>query len=186
MYDYQFGLIDPTKWTDFNEVARSSPGLWATQSSDLSALLKASGDLADSSAIYLLFLLTGLCSSPTPSDVELVAKIGTFVTSSPEYPNATFADQLVYLTLMLWADPRGNYQWTNAQVDARVHDLIGAVTTGNAAAQIMSKTLTTQAAILKSTSSYPMVDPYNPSIGFDQRKSDTLFAIGKAWASLRQ
>ena len=38
--------------------------------------------------------------------------------------------------------------------------------------------------ILVSTASYAMLDPYAPSVEINQRKTDTLFALGKAWATL--
>jgi len=31
-----------------------------------------------------------------------------------------------------------------------------------------------------------MVDPYALSIAIDQRKTDTLFALGKAWSTLKR
>ena len=39
--------------------------------------------------------------------------------------------------------------------------------------------------VLKVDVAYPMQDPYAPSVGFNQRKTDTLFALDQARAMLR-
>jgi hypothetical protein len=41
-------------------------------------------------------------------------------------------------------------------------------------------------AVLTSSPSYPMVDPYNPATPFPERKTDTLSALNTAWATLSQ
>ena len=181
---YEYDLFDPAKWTDAAQVKQSAAALWKAQSGDLGTLTKTT-PLSDQMCLYLLFLLTGLCTSPDPQDISKVYQIANLDTDSPEYPNDTLADQLVYYALMEWVDPRGDYQWTHDQLDAEMELLVASVPNNDPASSLMHKTFEQQAAVLKSSPSYPMIDPYNPSIGFPQRKTDTLAAINKAWATLQ-
>jgi hypothetical protein len=59
------------------------------------------------------------------------------------------------------------------------------ITQGDPASVAIKTSLETHGKILYTASSYPMVDPYAPSVGFPQRKTDTLFALDRARATIR-
>lgn len=178
---YEFGLFDPARWTDAHLVAQHTTALWAAQSADLTALAQTT-PLTDQMCLWLLFALTGLCTSPNAADLARVNTIATLDTNSTENPNDTFIDQLVYFALMAWVDPKGSYQWTHDQLAASLA-VLAAVPNEDPGSVVLRKTLTQQAAVLASSPSYPMLDPYNPAIGFPQRKTDTLAALNQAWAA---
>jgi hypothetical protein len=181
---FQDSRFDPRNWTDADQVAKLAPGLWTVQSEQLSALT-AQSSLSSDMCLYLLFLLTGLCTSTNGKDITLVNKIANLDTSSTENPNDTFADQLVYFALMVLIDPKGTYQWSHDQLNQMLTQLLGFLPNADPASTILQKTFNQQLAVLNSTPSYPMIDPYNPSIGFPQRKADTLAALNTAWTTLK-
>lgn len=183
--NYEYGLFDPAKWTDVNLVAQNTSALWTAQSSDLATLTQTT-PLTDQQCLYLLHLLTGLCTSPSAKDLALVNTIATLNTNSIENPNDIFIDQLTYFALMVWVDPKGAYQWTHDQLASTLAILAAATPNQDPGSVVLKKTFAQQTAVLNSSSSYPMVDPYNPSIGFPQRKTDTLAALNNAWQGLHQ
>ncbi|HEU5326451.1 MAG TPA: hypothetical protein VFU78_00075 [Thermomicrobiales bacterium] len=183
-YSFEYGLFTPDKWTGAGQVKTGAPALWTAQAGDLAATMQATA-LTDAMCLYLLYLLVGLCTSPRASDLTTVATVANLVTNSVENPNDTFIDQLVYYALMAWVDPRGTYQWTHDQLTAQLQAFSASVSNGDPASQLVTRTLQQQTSVLNSTSSYPMTDPYNPSISFPVRRTDTLAALNQTWATLQ-
>lgn len=177
---YELDLFDPTKWTDAGLVAQHTTALWTWQSADL-ANLSSTTPLTDQMCLYLLYLLVGLCTSPNPADLNRVNTLANMDTNSIEYPNDTFIDQLTYYALMAWVDPKGPYQWTHDKLASNLTAL-AALPNQDPGSVLLQRTFTQQLAVLNSSPSYPMLDPYNPAIGFPQRKTDTLAALAQAWA----
>jgi len=132
---------------------------------------------------FLLHVLIALLTGNNDS-TSLVQHLINATATSPEYPNAIFINQLTYLVLMHLGDPLGPYGWNNAQLQTAVSDLSGVVANTGPAAQTIQTSLARQAKILYSAASYPLVDPYNPGIGFNQRMADTRSALDRARTSL--
>jgi hypothetical protein len=127
--------------------------------------------------------LIALATGDTPCQ-SLALQIVNAATDSPEYPNDIFINQLVYLTLLYLADPMGSYGWNNAQLQSILRDVQSVILANDPASAAIKSSLTQHGKVLNSDASYPMTDPYNPNIGFNQRKTDTLFALEKARAAL--
>jgi hypothetical protein len=104
--------------------------------------------------------------------------------ASPEYGNGQFLDQLVYASLMALADPTGVYSLDNQQLQSLLADLAGAITAPDATSAAIKASLLQHGKVLFTDASYPMVDPYNPAVGFDDRGSDTRRALDAARARL--
>ena len=169
-------------WTDFDKVKKNTAGAWTSQKQLTSSLLQAATLTADS-YFFFLHLLIALATGDAASQ-SLAQQIVSASASSVEYPNDTFINQLVYLTLQYLADPMGSYGWGNAQLQSFLKDL-ESVSLGNDPGSTALKTrLTQHGKVLKSDASYPMTDPYNTTKGFNQRKTDTLAALDKARAAV--
>ncbi|MGN6813745.1 MAG: hypothetical protein ACTHMP_22980 [Thermomicrobiales bacterium] len=181
--DFQANLFDPQNWTDAAQVQVNAKPLWDAQSATLHALVTQSS-LAENDALLVLFLLVAMVNSLDAPSRSLGYQIANLPTTSQEHPNDTFADQLVYYDLLALADPLGNFALTNGALLALINALIPAVPNQDPGSILLSRVLTEQAKLLNSTSSYPMVDPYNPAISFPVRQTDTLAAINQAWATL--
>jgi hypothetical protein len=196
----EMGLFDPKTWTNVDLVAQRTIKLWLSQSDDLSRLTGT--QLDDQTSLYLLHLLTGLCTfpvileafvpSPTTdldqSRVSTLARVNAIArhgACSPEYPNDTFIGQLVYFALMELADPEGRYQWGHHQLASTLGTLAAAAPNQDRGSVVLRKTFAQQATVLHCTASYPFDDPYNPGISYPQRKADTLAALNRAWADLK-
>jgi hypothetical protein len=180
---YQCALFKPEYWTDADKVAKSGDVLWSAQAKELEDLIK-KPSLDDQMFLNVLYLLAGLCTSTDTKVLGNVQTITSLMTNSTENPNDTFIDQLVYFALMEWIDPKGRYQWTHDQLVAALQELIVAVPNGNPESVLLQKTIKQQQAILRATISYPMYDPYNAAVNFPQRKTDTMEALKRAWATL--
>jgi len=176
-------IFDPTKWTDATQIPVKCAPVWSAEFQILQALTKLT-ELTTDDCLFVLNLMVALCSSANSTHINLVNKIANTICSSTENPNSTLANQLSYYSLMYQANPLGTFVWTNTQLQTGTQNMIDAITTSNPASQIMKKTLSTQWKILHAAASYPMSDPYNPTIGFNVRMTDTLAAINKAWPSL--
>jgi hypothetical protein len=181
--NFEANLFDPNNWTDAAQVQVGARPLWDAQSTALHALIT-QGSLAENDALLLLFLLIAMVNSPDASARKLGDQIANLPTTSPEHPNDTFANQLVYYTLMALQDPMGNFGLTHDALLAQINALIPTVANGDPGSQLLSKVLSEQAKILSVDNAYPMQDPYNPNIGFPTRETDTLAALNRAWATL--
>ena len=92
---YEQSLFDPKNWTDSQAFVQNlvATGIWQAQSQTLTALLQPTSLTADS-YFFLLHLLIALCTS-TAADQQLAQKVVSASTTSPEYPNDTFINQVV-------------------------------------------------------------------------------------------
>lgn len=182
---FEQSLFDPAHWTDagtFTANLARAP-LWQEQRDDVAGMLRPDA-LDGDDYLFLLYLLVALSAGDARSR-QLAQRIACADASSSEYPNDAFANVLVYLTLLNLADPAGDYAWTNTQLQAHVATLGGLVTGTDPASQALKAALTRHGKVLRSDTSYPMHDPYCPSIGFNRRVSDTLFALDEARATLK-
>ena len=177
---FEQSLFDPKNWTDSQSLVKNlaGTGLWQEQSQAFTSLLKLTS-LNSDAYFFLLHLLIALGTS-TSGDQQAAQKLVSAIASSPEYPNDTFINQLVYLVLMYLADPMGNFAWTNAELQAEMSLLEGLVVNQDPASQAIRTSLAQHQRVRALTLSYPMQDPYAPGVGFTQRVSDTLFALDKA------
>jgi hypothetical protein len=178
----QQALFDPSRWTDVGTVSQIVGKVAQAQSTDVHALMTG-GALTPDSALFLPYLLLGMGTS-VADDQRLAAKILSASAPSPEYPNDTFVNQLVYLMLMSLADPLGNFGWPNGTLQSTLQNLIAAIQHGDPASAALKRSLTNHLKLLVSDASYPMQDPYNPATGFTVRQTDTLAALNRAWATL--
>jgi hypothetical protein len=177
------GVLDPASWTDVENVKSGVSGLWTSQKESMNALLAAERLTADD-YFFLLHVLLGLVSGE--GDLQLfTSNILTAPADPPGYPNDVFVNQLLYLALMYLADPLGSYGWNNAQLQQFVADVTSVVTGTDEASVAIAGAMAQQGKVLNSASSYPMIDPYNPSVGFTQRVTETVSALDKARASIR-
>jgi hypothetical protein len=167
-----------TDWTDFNKVQTNTAGVWKLQMQTASSLLQPAS-LTGDAYFFLLHLLIALATGDTAC-LSLVQHIINAATNSPEYPNDTFINQLVYLSLMHLADPLGPFGWNNQQLQGGFKDLDGSILGQDPASVAVRKSIEAHRKILYSDSAYPMQDPYSPDVGFSQRKTDTLFALDQA------
>jgi hypothetical protein len=181
--EFEANLFDPKSWTDAAQVRDRAQPLWAAQRTCLDGLVSQTA-LQENDCLLLPFLLIAMCSSASTDDRGLAGTIAGLSTSSPEYAHDFFADQLVYYLLMVLADPLGNYAQTGDQLLAFIGGLVPAVPNADPGSQAMNTALTQQSKILNADSSYPMQDPYVPSIDFNTRKTDTLYALNQAWTTL--
>lgn len=181
---FQKSRFDLANWTDSYTLVQNlqKTTIWQEQSGTVTNLLKEPTLTADA-YFFLLHLLIGLGTS-NQTDRQLAQKIVSVPADSMEYPNDTFSNQLVYLTLMYFADPLGDFGYDNTQLQGVLNDLSGAIVSTDPASAAIKQSLTKSIKILHSDSSYPMTDPYNPNIGFNTRQSDTLAALDSARSSL--
>jgi hypothetical protein len=181
--DFEANLFDPANWKDAGNVITGQAALWTAQRNQLSALIQQK-TLALGDAVLTLYLLIAMVNSASSADRTLGAQIANLPTSSPELPNDTFANQLTYCWLMAMADPLGNFAFTYSQLASLLAVIAGSVSNQDPGSELLSKVFTQQSKILASDQSYPMQDPYNPSIGFTVRQTDTLAALNRSWATL--
>ncbi|MGN6673720.1 MAG: hypothetical protein ACTHMA_10485 [Thermomicrobiales bacterium] len=178
----QHAVLAPTAWTDVEQVKAGVASVWAAQVGEVRVLLQPATLTADT-YFFLLHVLVGLLTGDTAT-ATLVEQLVSAVATSQEYPNDTFINQLIYLALMYLGDPLGPYGWNNAQLQTALTDISSVVANVGPAAPLILTSLAQHQKLLYAAASYPLVDPYNPGIGFTQRKTDTLAALDKARASL--
>ena len=185
LVQFEQSRFDPANWTNSGTFVQNlaSANLWTAQSQTATALLQPPTLPADA-YFFLLHLLMTLPTGASAAQ-QLAQQIVSASASSQEYPNDTFINQLVYLTLMYLADPLGNFAWTNAQLIAETTLLGGAITRPDPASQAIRASLARHQRVLQTDASYPLQDPYSPAIGFTQRQTDTLFALDKARQTLK-
>ncbi|MGN6675676.1 MAG: hypothetical protein ACTHMA_20475 [Thermomicrobiales bacterium] len=169
-------------WTAFPPIAQKTAAIGQGQQAAMTALLARTTLDADT-YFFLLHLLIALATGATAAQ-QLAQRIVSAIATSQEYPNDTFINQLVYLVLLYLADPLGAYAWNNAQLQATLRDLEGVILATDPASTAIKASLVQHGKVLNSDASYPMHDPYT-SIGFTQRKTDTMFALDKARQGLK-
>jgi hypothetical protein len=181
---FEHTRFDPAHWTDVSAFLTNigNSALWQQQLDAVKSLLKPD-TLGGGDYFFLLHLLIGLTAGDPPS-VELASQIASAPADSTEYPNDTFVNQLVYLTLLYLADPMGSFAWTTTQLEAELTGLAGAISGTDPGSVAVQTSLSRHLRVLQVDTAYPLQDPYCPSIGFPQRQSDTLFALDKARSRL--
>jgi hypothetical protein len=170
-------------WTDFPNVAVLTAPLWQSQHDTANALLQASS-VDVSSYFLLLFLLIGLDTGSAKLQ-SYANQIVSAPADSQEYPNDIFINQQIYLILLYLADPMGEFAWTNAQLQNALNGIHGAIRSKSPASLAIKTSLENHLKVLVVDSAYPMQDPYS-NIGFNQRQTDTLFALDKARAAVNK
>ncbi|HZV71082.1 MAG TPA: hypothetical protein VFG10_16120 [Saprospiraceae bacterium] len=165
-------------WAAFPALAAKGLPLWTSQS-DMVKTMVAETVLAEEAYFFMLHLLIVACTG-TVAEQEKVKKIIDTKTTSIEYSNDTFINQLIYSNLMYLADPLGDYGWTNPQLQSFITSLQSVIISSDTASAAIKASLQRSMKILVSSSAYPMNDPYCPSIGFSTRVADTLEALDAA------
>ena len=178
------GLLSPASWSNIEQVKSGVAPVWQSQSTEISTLISAQ-TLSSASYFFFLHLLTGVVSGDQACQA-LAQQVVSAPCSSIEYPNDTFINQLIYASLMYMADPLGSYAWNNPQLQAWVTAMAGVVTGTDRASAAIQVSLTNHAKLLNADASYPLQDPYNPSVGFNQRVTDTLYALDQSRANMNQ
>lgn len=179
---FEMGLFDGTKWTNSSDVAHHG-NAWPGMAAELGALVE--HDVPPNSAFRLAYLLIGMSTSPDAAQRSTVARIVGLPAGSTVYPNANFAWQLIYLMLMDWVDPNGFYQWTAVEMLDQTMRLKTTLPNHDPGSSLLSTALAAHISVLRASPNYPFVDGNAPEVPFDERRSDTQFAVGKAWAGLR-
>ncbi|MEY2499417.1 MAG: hypothetical protein QOD12_2973 [Verrucomicrobiota bacterium] len=170
------------RWADFPDVQTATAPVWAAQTDATKALLR-EATLTAGQYFFLLNLLLALATGDGNSQA-LARKIAEADAPSKEFANSNFSDQLIYLVLMDRANPLGDYAWANPQLQQFLNDISNTVTGSDLTSQAIKAALTRNLKILHSDPSYPMQDPYAPSVGLDSRLSHTLDALDAARAKL--
>lgn len=182
---FEYSRFDPANWKNSNLFVQAMQAtiVWQQQADLLTEMTKES-TLTDGDYFLLFNLLVVLCSS-SDTHQQLALKIINTTTTSVEYPNDTFLNQLIYFILMTFADPAGDHHFDHDDLANLLKTFNGYNTGNGLAAQAAKKSLTKSLNILHSDASYPMNDPYNPNIGFNTRVSDTLSALDSARGGMK-
>jgi hypothetical protein len=142
-------------------------------------LLKSITPLTADNYFFILHLLIGLCTS-IAADKALALTVVSEKADSQEYENDTFINQLLYLSLMYMGDPKGSFKFNSAMLQSILKDTLAIIKSTDDASKAIKDSIEGSIALLNSDASYPMQDLYNPSIGFNTRKADTLAALEEA------
>ena len=177
IWAFEDAILGPS-WTSIGEVTSGTAGLWTSQLNTVKALL-AEPSLNGHGYFLFLHLLLSLATGDAASR-DLASTIVNAPVSSVEAANDIFINQVVYSSLMLLNDPVDVFGWNNLQLQAFVKDSEDAIVSADTVSTAIRQSLVHYGKLLYSDGSYPMVDPYSPSKGFDQRKADTLAALNKA------
>lgn len=124
---------------------------------------------------FLLHLLMGMTTGTSAPSVRARNLIGS-PCNSAEYPNDTFANQLVYGVLLTLADPLGAWGLNNSQLQALLHDMQGPLLGNDPGSAAVRQSLVNHHKILAADSAYPLQDPYT-NLPFPQRVTDTLASL---------
>jgi len=178
-----FDETTAASWSNPSGLQPAISVLWTDQSNALKTLTGLN-ELTSDQCIYIMYLLPSLITGNTDQQ-NRVNKIVSASCNSMELPNSNFYTSLVYHNLMLLADPMGAYVQTNPQIQSIINGLLSTITGTDPGSIAMKAALSTQAKILLVSANYPMVDPYNPSIGFSTRQSDMLEAVNTTWVQLQ-
>lgn len=172
-------LFKTSNWTNVQSLKPALASLWVKEAGAL-ADLQNQPALDDDACIFLIYLL---CALPTGgvSGQQSVQTIASFATTSMELPNDTFIDALIYYLMMLWVDPLGRFGFNSDGIRGTLNTLNDVLINNDAATQVIKTAIGKNLKILNAIPTYPMTDPYNPTIGFTTRKSDMLEALNSAW-----
>ena len=178
----QSGTIDPENWKNNGEFKKSVSQLWNDQFKALNDMK--SGKLDYDQCVFLLYLMIGL-DTGSKAHQDAVNTITSASCSSREKRNSTFANNLIYLILMILANPLGHYAQSNTEIQKLINDLIELIVSTTPGSKAIKDALGVEAKILKASNGYPMSDPYNPETGFNTRMSDVLDALNQTWSTLK-
>ncbi|HEX8410492.1 MAG TPA: hypothetical protein VF883_16625 [Thermoanaerobaculia bacterium] len=116
--------------------------------------------------------------------MRCATRIATAPAPSDEFPDVTFARQLVYAVAMLLVDPFGAYQWKPETVGTFLKVVRDLYRGDDPATAAMVSALAYHLAVFNVDQDYPLLDPYFDET-FPVRQTDTLAALNAAWRSLR-
>jgi hypothetical protein len=179
---YQMQILN--SWTNVGTVAGQTAQAAVTAEHSCVAGLLDPSSLKPDAYFFMIHALIALAVTTVDNQVLAQTVVKT-TTSSPEYPNDSFINQLIYLSLMYLADPLGNYTMTNKQLQVLLANLSALITATDAASTAIKQSLDNHIKILVADSAYPMQDPYSPSTGFNTRVADTLAALDAARQSIK-
>lgn len=171
-------VLDPKSWTDVEGLKDGVARVWRSQLAEARQVLAHPEALPSEAYFYLLHLLIVLRNGNDDCQT-LAANTLLLPCSSPEYPNDTFVNQIVYAALMNVADPNGAYAWDSSQRLQMLQGLRSLVVGEDPATGALQASLASHIATQNTDSAYPMQDP-NTNVAFDERKTDTLAALDKS------
>jgi hypothetical protein len=169
-------------WTTPLALQPSMTPLYTSQAGVVGAML-AQPSLSPDEYVFLLHVLLTLGAGPADCQTLVRTLVNTPV-STDEYPNDTFINQLVYLTLLRLADPLGGFAVNNAGLQGWLSAWIAVASSGDAATTVVRTSLANHLKVAQVDASYPMQDPYAPSVGFMQRQTNVLYALDQARAGV--
>jgi hypothetical protein len=181
----QFQTAVMNNWSDCGRVFTKIAPVWNEQQDIVTAMLLPE-KLDGTQYLFLLHLLIGLASGTTA--MRALAQRIVDVRSdpdAPENPTETFINLLTYVVLMELADPKGSYRLSNQQLQSLVSALANSVTAPDPCSVAIKASLLGQGTLLFGNASYPSVDADYPSVGFHQRKGDTLQELDAARATVK-
>ena len=162
-------------WSNAAKVAGEVAAAQIAAQGDCFASLMKVPELTGDDYLFALHLIIGLLTGTSSQSTQARTLVSALCTS-PEYPNDTFINQLVYSALLTLGDPIGSWGFANADLLAFVNTLEGTISATDPGSAAVKQSLVDHGKVLKADSAYPLQDPYT-SIGFTQRKTDTLFAL---------
>ena len=177
----QLNKFSPSNWTNNSEFRPDLAPLWTDQLSVLANMKN--GNLDYDQCVFLVYLLLGLDTGNIEQRTA-VSRVTSAYCTSREIRNSYFVNILVYLFLMILADPLGRYGQSNAEIRIILEDITKQIVKTDGGSLSFKNQFIQQLKILNSAEGYPMTDPYNMDIAFDTRKSDMLFALNESWSKL--
>ena len=125
---------------------------------------------------FIFNWLVTLCAG-NDADQKMALAIAKCPSSSFEYDNDTFINQLLYLALMHLGNPRGDFRFDNGGRQKVLTDLFAVIRGTDEATTIIKNSINNSLNRLRTNNSYPMQDTSNPDLGFNIRFTDTLAAL---------
>ncbi len=163
-------------WTDFPKLQQTTADVWTAQLETAHALLRAP-DLTAEDYFFLLHLLFALTTGDLPTR-HLAETIAQTDAPSRALPNENFINQLIYLVLMMLADPFGSRAWPSPKLQQLIANLQGMAVGTDDASRLIQTGLDSFAKKL-TVAGYPVQDPF-VSGNLGDRQSDTLGALDAA------
>lgn len=178
---WQRQLLDGATWVD---KATPPPPVAKAIAAQADALRAAAGQrLTPDTCLAILHLLPSFILGAAP-ERDFAKRIATSPAPSDEYPDVTFARQLVYLVAMTLVDPFGVYQWSHDQVRTLLQLVRDLYRGDDPATAAMLDGLTYHITLFDADPAYPLSDPYS-SETLPVRQTDTLAALNAAWKKIQ-
>jgi hypothetical protein len=135
------------------------------------------GDIYNADVYFFIFYwLITLCVG-NDADQKMALAIAKSPSSSIEYDDDIFINQLLYLSLMYLGNPRGDFRFDNGGRQKVLTDLLAAMRGTDEATVLIKNSINNSLNRLRANNSYPMQDTCNPNLGFNVRFTDTLAAL---------